>query len=502
MFLSEERRNKRKMNKNRSFLGDVLKLVTGTVAAQAFHMLASPILTRLFDPDAFGVSALFIAITGIVNAIICLSYENAILLPEEDGEAANLLGLSVFLVALVSGLSGLILWLVGEPLLVWVNAPELRAYWLLMPIYMFVRGLFLALSHWITRRKLFGLLSAVTIIDAIITVGIKLSLGFLGYSTAQSLIVGIVVGTVIATAVLVVLIWRREGRLFRESIRWHAMVEGAKRHRKFPQYSLGATLLNTLSWRLPAMLLSVFFSPAVLGFYSLGNRVLREPGRFLGTSMSQVFFQRAATARDSVQFARIVEQVFSYLVGYGLLPMLIVTFAGRDLFVAVFGEQWADAGTYSQILSVYLFFNLIAFPLARAVSVMERQEVALITNILLLVTRGGSLWIGGMIGDPLIALTLFSASGVLVYGGYAMWILKAAGVPAKNCWLSIRNYVLVTVGLVLVGWFVTRIFELRNWAQVFVYGVLAVPYYIWIASKDDLLSYLIRKLPRKGKETA
>jgi len=50
-----------------SFASDVLKLVGGTAIAQALGILASPVITRLYGPKAFGVAALFTAITGIIS---------------------------------------------------------------------------------------------------------------------------------------------------------------------------------------------------------------------------------------------------------------------------------------------------------------------------------------------------------------------------------------------------------------------------------------------------
>ena len=44
--------------RNTSFKGDVLRLVSGTGLAQLIAILAAPILTRLYAPEAFGGWAL------------------------------------------------------------------------------------------------------------------------------------------------------------------------------------------------------------------------------------------------------------------------------------------------------------------------------------------------------------------------------------------------------------------------------------------------------------
>lgn len=74
-----------------SFASDVLKLVGGTAIAQDLSVLSSPLLTRLYGPEAFGIIAIFTAITGIISVMACLRYEQAIMLPKRDEEAANFL---------------------------------------------------------------------------------------------------------------------------------------------------------------------------------------------------------------------------------------------------------------------------------------------------------------------------------------------------------------------------------------------------------------------------
>lgn len=129
------------------FAGDVLKLVGGTAFAQALAVLASPVLTRLYGPEAFGIAALFVAVTGIISVVACLRYELAIMLPKRDGEAACLLGLSLLLAATMSLLLVSVFWLVQNPILQLLNAQELAPYiWLVLPA-VFLSGAFMALNY-------------------------------------------------------------------------------------------------------------------------------------------------------------------------------------------------------------------------------------------------------------------------------------------------------------------------------------------------------------------
>ncbi|MEN6298054.1 MAG: hypothetical protein ABFC92_08935, partial [Rectinema sp.] len=86
----------------------VLTLVGGTAVAQVLSFLFSPITTRLFSPEVFGDLSVFTSITGIVGVVVCLRYELAIVLPQDDDEGFSLLKLCYIFTGIVSGLAGLI----------------------------------------------------------------------------------------------------------------------------------------------------------------------------------------------------------------------------------------------------------------------------------------------------------------------------------------------------------------------------------------------------------
>ncbi len=109
-----------------SFAANVSKLITGSVFAQALGVLAATIVARLFAPEAFGVAALFASITGIIGVVACLRYELSIMLPKNDEEAANLLGLSLFFVLIFTGISALNIFFAGNVIVGLLNSPELK----------------------------------------------------------------------------------------------------------------------------------------------------------------------------------------------------------------------------------------------------------------------------------------------------------------------------------------------------------------------------------------
>ncbi len=415
-----------------SFAGDVLKLATGTTSAQILGVLAAPLIARLFAPEAFGVATVFAAITGILGVIVCLRYECSILLPESDEQAADSAGVSLTAAMLISLLTIPLLWIAGPALLRLLHAPEILPYQWLIPPAVLLAGIYLVLSTWNTRTKQFGRLSLAQLLTSGGSIVAQVVFGLTGHASGGALIIAGLFGMGMATLVLSLQTWSDSARVLLQGFKPERMLAAFKRYIRFPQYSTSAAVMNSVSWQLPAFFLSGFFTTNVVGQYSLGNRLVRLPMNLIGLNVAKVFSQRAAEAKNRGFLASSVETTFRYLLNLSMFPCLVLALTGRDIFIAAFGQRWAEAGVYTQILSVWVCFWFISSPLSAVLSVLEEQAFDLRFNVLILSSRFLSLLIGGLMGNARLALGLFSATGVLVYGYYCTVILHKSGVPTSR----------------------------------------------------------------------
>ena len=233
---------------------------------------------------------------------------------------------------MVSGLTVPALYFGGDALLSLLKAPGLAPYLIQVPLCIFVSGIFLALNHWNSRTRHFGRLSIARVISSLATTGAQLGAGFAGYATGGSLIGANLVGSVVSTGVLGSLIWRDDRALLRRSISWRGMINGLKRYKMFSLIDSSLALMNTVSWQLPAFLLAAFFSPVVVGFYALGMRILKLPMSLVVSAIAQVFFQRAAEAHKSGNFATLVQGITELLLKIIVFPVMLLTVVGPELF--------------------------------------------------------------------------------------------------------------------------------------------------------------------------
>lgn len=426
-----------------SFKGDVLRLVSGTGIAQLIGLVAAPILTRLYAPEAFGAAALFASITGIFGVIVCMRYELSIVLPDNDREAANLLAVCLCATMLMTIFTILIVVYASDPVLNLIHMPELAPYMWIIPVAVLMSGIFTALDYWNTRTKHFVRLSIARVTSQLSSTGGSLVLGFAGHTAGGSLITASVVGQAVATAVLAGQIWRDNGRFILHSIAWQEMWSGVKRHRNFPLYSSWAALINTASWQLPVLMLGAFFSPAVVGMYSLGFRLIQMPMNLIGGAISQVFLQRAAEAKSSNELGRLVDVIFNRLLIVGLLPTMIIMVIGADLFAFVFGEKWREAGVYVQILAPWALVWFVSSPLSSIYSIKEKQKNEFVVHGLIFILRILSIAIGGYYSMPRLAIALFSLGGIFAYSFLMVQIFKFSSVPLAGLSKKIVRQILL-----------------------------------------------------------
>ncbi|AGB49414.1 membrane protein involved in the export of O-antigen and teichoic acid [Methanomethylovorans hollandica DSM 15978] len=480
------------VKKKKSFAADVLTLVGGTTFAQIVTILASPVLARLYTPEEFGTWALLISITMILGIIACLRYEFSIMLPDSDEEAVNLLGLSLSIVFVITAITILPIYFFKNEIALMLNSPQLGDYLWMIPLFIFVNGIFQALNYWNSRTKHFKRLSFAQVSRSLSTTGTQIVSGLIRYPLTGGLIVGNLVGNIISTLTLGGQIWRDDKNFIRANLHPQKFIQGLKRYKKFPLIDTWSALLNSISWQLPAFLLAFYFSPAVVGFYSIGFRILQMPMSFIGSSLSQVFFQRASVANSQGGLDTLVETVFKVLVIVGLFPILTLAFVGSDVFSVIFGSSWAEAGVYAQILSIWAFVWFLSHPLSSIYVVMEKQQFGLKFNIFNLITRLLSLVIGGMMGSARMALFLFALSGTFVYGYLCYKMLSYSRVKMSH----VRNIILSElllfspVGAIL---FILKYFEINQYLIVGISGLFIVLYYIYVIRTDDEIYQFMKR---------
>lgn len=414
---------------DRSFLQPVLTLITGTAVAHLLVLAARPVLTRLFEPAAFGVLTVFVALAAILTTVSAGRYEDALMLPRRRLAAANLLVLALGLTAL-SGLASLLVLPLADTVGGWLGGGEMATAVRWLPAAVVLMGGSLVLESWHTRAQRFALLSVGRTAQSALTVAVQLVAGVLAVG-AVGLVVGAAAGFAALFGVLLVAAWLQDRSLARGlGLAW--MRRLAVRYERFPRYSGPAALLNVLSGRAPVLLLAVLFAAEVVGHYGVAFGTLALPVGIATAAVGQVFFVRAAEAARTGALDVLTRRVFRQLLVIAVYPMLVVMAAGPHLFAFVFGGEWATAGAYARWLAPWLLFAAVAPPLTRLFDVLERQRADLAFGAALLTVQGGVMVAAGLVTDAQTTIALLAIAGMGMRMGQIGYMLHLAGVPLRQ----------------------------------------------------------------------
>ncbi|KGP75407.1 hypothetical protein JT05_10610 [Desulfosporosinus sp. Tol-M] len=406
------------------FLHNVLTLMTGTAIAQAIPILISPILTRLYTPEDFGLLALYISVVSLISVIVTARYEIAIMLPKQDEDAANLGALSLSIAVIISALTVLIVLFFNVPIAGLLRKPEIAQWLYLVPLAVLAVGIYQIINYWSTRRNLYRRLAAARVTQSVANGSVNLGLGF-AHMGVSGLILGHLAGQVLSAGVLVRQAWP-DVQKYRSVVRWDRMHRNAQVYQDFPKVNSLQAFVDILQSSGVVFLISSFFGSVVLGFYSFTLRILQAPLGLLGASVSQVFYQKASEVyKNSGDLQGLVKKTILSLAAMALPVFLILALFAPPIFGFIFGEEWWEAGTYAQILVPWLFLNFIVSPISQVPIIVGEQKknflFALVGNSLIIL----SVIYGGIIAHNIkMGFYILSGSISVYYLVVILWIFK------------------------------------------------------------------------------
>jgi len=467
-----------------SFGGNVLLLIGGSTITQILTFLAAPIITRLYSPEAYGIFALFTTITGIIGAIVCLRYEIALMLPESDEEAGSILIICIIIASVMSCATSIILWFFGNQIAYSLKASVLNQYFWVIPIVIFISGIFLTLNYWALRTKLYPQLAIASVSFSVMYTGTQLWLGITGFATGGSLILANAFGQFTSCLILGVQVLTKWKKTYQEGFNWTKIKNVFFKNKKFLYIDSFSTLLNIVSWQLPVILLAMFFSPEIVGLYALSLSI-QMPLTVIGNAIQQVFFQSAVEAKHKKTLTTLTTNTLSLLIAVSLIPCLLLTVSGRDIFVVFFGSNWALAGTFTQILGPFIFINFLWGAITFILPILNRLEIALNFNIINFLSRFFSIFISGMLfHDPLYCISFFAIAGMLVYSYYSLKVLGLIQISKTDIGNILFPY--LKIAIPLIGIFL--ILYLLNASALLIF-------FVSIAALCSYFLYSFRKNP-------
>lgn len=322
-------------------------IIKGTVVGQGIGFLVLPLLTRLYDPEAFAHFQLYQSAMLVLVVFVSLRFEVAILRASDGHELRTTLALCI-LSTLAIALLLTVIWSVV--VVVW---PEIYALfpvppWVLGPTIIVI-GIFQFLGFLVTREQMYGYSANSKVFQAGTYAVIASGLG----------VFRVLLGMIIADAVArligsLYLLRSLRGRGFSgvHQVSFPDLKITAFKFREFPLITVFGGIINSLGIVVTPVMIYAKFSPEVSGQFALVDRAISLPLAMLVGAISQLYMSNFASAVRSnpgevrAQF----HSLLRLLLLIGTLPAAVAFFLAPSLFTFIFGEEWQLAGRLAQIM--------------------------------------------------------------------------------------------------------------------------------------------------------
>jgi O-antigen/teichoic acid export membrane protein len=366
------------------FNKNVLILSSGTAISQFILVLISPVLTRLYTPEAFGAFAVFLSITAIIGSNINLKYEQAIMLPKEESDAYKIAYLANYLNFIISLIIFICIVIFFDPIANALNIESSKPIWLyFIPLATYFIGFNTVLINLNNRFKNYKSMSGSVVIKNFSMTIVQLLFGFLKLLLDSGLIIGQFVAYILGNRVLRLNVSFKYKEMI--SYKYKDLKTVLHRYRDFPRYAFPAGLANATTLNISNLLITSIYSVNDVGQFSLANRIIGAPNVLIAQSVSQVYYQKAC---EEIKIRGNCKSIF--LSTLKKLIVLVVPiyipliFVSKWIFPFIFGLDWVDAGVFAGFLAILMAVRFVSSTLSVTINAVEKQKIGLITNIILL----------------------------------------------------------------------------------------------------------------------
>lgn len=439
---------KEKILKNNT-LKSIFTLMSGAVLAQIIPVIMSPILTRIYSVNAFGVYAIYNSILIIFVSFANFKYDIAVINCEKEEEAKSLIIGCMIVTTLVAVGFFILGYLYISFFEVNLLSKEILA---LISISIWGLTNVLTLTVWMNRCGLMKEIAIGQVIYGSIYAITSYGFGILNFE--NGLVLGFMLGHGIQLLYMFLSILKKTNyRDIKYDI--NTIKEALIKNKNYPKYNIGAAILNTCSTQLPIIAIAFLYSDIISGEYAMSIRLVNMPMILIGVAIGNVYLKQASqmfNQKDKEELKRITIANLKWLSLIGAVTMGVLIFFGEELFGIFLGEQWRRAGMYSQILAPMFFINFIVSPISHLFNILGAQKKFLKMNLELFLGRFFGIILGYILfKDVGMSLIIMSLVGTIVYLKILIYMIDEVEVKREKVINYIVKYNFIVSSFILMG---------------------------------------------------
>lgn len=365
--------------KGSRFRRNAFLLVRANVITQVLLVLATPVLTRLFSPEDFGVAGLFMVASAFFVAAASFRFDWSIPSAESEEDALVLLAASLGLIAVLSLALAAVLTLGDADMMLGLFGMEPLPFAPLIAVLGFASGAAAVLSSANIRSGEMQHVSHSRYAQSSTQLASSLLTGLAGMG-AFGLVLSYTIG---ALAALVPLFRHTSRALWLHFVgftRWRPILA------KYTKQATLSTLVSLVSFGftngLPILLL-FGYSVKEVGLYFVAARIANAPVTLIASGLSSSFWSEAAALAkvDPLRLRKLYLKIVTLLALISI-PLVLGCISAIWILPGILGgENWAHVGVVVAACAPKIAGSFI-FSSTNHLIVYDRQGYQLFSDIL------------------------------------------------------------------------------------------------------------------------
>lgn len=392
----------------------ITTIFKGNFISKFVLVIGGLLLAKYYGSSEYGIFSIYLSIMSIFTVVLSLAQEHMIMLEANEQDVNNNFSAAGIVSAAVMLLAFLLVFIPFD-------IPKNILFLGICTgfIYLFTNNAKFLLA----KKKLFKLVSVLTIVDSVVSFVFQVIFVFI--KIENGLVIGSLIGYI--AAFFAALYCSRKYFVMPDVKRY---IANAKKRPELFKYSYPSTLINALGNNIMPILISLYFADSLLGEYSLAVKIMSVPLLLISSSIATVYYPKAAEINNK---GKSRNELFAYtkkmsLMNFYIISALyvIINVIGIPILQLFFNKNWEHLGLFIFLMSFGYLTRSLINPISDILTILKRNNVALVFNIYLFLANIAAIFIGKEMGISYL-VGIFSGFLFIGYGFlyfYIMFILK------------------------------------------------------------------------------
>lgn len=395
-----------------------------TIIVAVVAIVKISVLARYLDKSDFGLMAIVTFVISFMELFNDFGVSIGILHKQDisKNEYNSLYWVNLFISVFLFG----ILAFVSPFISVFYGMPQLTDLLLLIGVNLIISGVGRQFKTIEQKELRFNYIAKVDMLGALVSLLSAVFLAVNGYG-----VYALVYSLIIQFTFVNICYFVKGLRIY--GLGFHCNVKETVPFLKMGMYQVGGQVANYFNRDLDVLLIGKFFSPDILGGYSLAKQLVFRPFQFLNPIVLRVASPILARFQNDLsELRRRYLEMLNIISSLNIIVyVLLIIFAPLAVHI-LYGYAFDSIIILVRILSLYMIFRAIANPVGSLVIATGRTDLDFYWNVMLLLVMPIFIYFGSLFGVIGVTISLAFSMIVLYTPIWYIFIYKLLGVSLKE----------------------------------------------------------------------